>query len=121
MSRILVIAAMCGTAVAGVSVTPALARAASGPTQSYSSMPIPLPTSSVTGRSVSGPSASKGPDAASSRALETRSVSGNSGRQLPFTGVDIRVILLAGIVLFGTGLVLRRGSRTEGSAPPRAD
>jgi hypothetical protein len=40
--------------------------------------------------------------------------SGESSGSLPFTGLQLTVVLAAGIVLLGTGLVVRRMSRSQG-------
>ena len=117
MMRIFVAAAMCCTLVAGLSVSPALAQS-SGPTQSYSSTPIPLPNTS--GVSASQESNQTATNEASTNAEQTQSVSGVSGRRLPFTGIDVRLLILGGLTLIGTGLGLRRGSRAA-PHPSRTD
>jgi hypothetical protein len=41
--------------------------------------------------------------------------SSSSGAKLPFTGLDLAIVVGLGVVLAGTGLVLRRSARpTEG-------
>ena len=36
---------------------------------------------------------------------------------LPFTGLDLGIVALMGVLLLGTGIVLRRTTRTRGSTP----
>jgi len=50
----------------------------------------------------------KAPPSAAVR--QAASNSGGSGASLPFTGLDIAIVLALGAVLAGTGIVLRRAS-----------
>lgn len=56
-----------------------------------------------------GAGAGAGPSAGTTVATDP-----GSGSELPFTGLDVATIALIGVGLVGTGLVVRRVSRTRG-------
>lgn len=74
---------------------------------------VPAPAVAATNGYTNVPGAAQGgggADGASSPAAEAvSSVSGDSsGSVLPFTGLELALMLAAGVALLGTGLVLRR-------------
>jgi hypothetical protein len=54
--------------------------------------------------------ASKSPPTAAVKQAAASSNSSGSGASLPFTGLDIAIVLALGAVLAGTGVALRRAS-----------
>jgi hypothetical protein len=52
----------------------------------------------------------KAPPSAAVRPAAANNSGGSSGASLPFTGLDIAIVLALGAVLAGTGVVLRRAS-----------
>jgi hypothetical protein len=56
-----------------------------------------------------GPTSTGGPTAG----VEAVASSGDSSSVLPFTGLELAIMLGVGVVLLGTGLALRRARTTE--------
>lgn len=73
-----------------------------------------IPSSGVLPESASGgeaPTAGDLPNVAAPRTVEAGA--DNTVASLPFTGLDVWIIALAGMALLGTGMVLRRTARTN--------
>ncbi len=99
--RISIISVVCCLVLALSAVSAAAQSPAAGGYRSFH--PVNRPTSQ-TGTT---------PDGSTASSNQTRTVA--SPNRLPFTGVDVRLIVLGGIVLLASGYGLRRGSR------PRSD
>jgi len=105
--RISIISVVCCLVLALSAVSATAQSPAAGGYRSFH--PVHRPTSQ-TGTT---PDASTSPDGSTASSNQTRTVA--SPNRLPFTGVDVRLIVLGGIVLLASGYGLRRGSR------PRSD
>jgi hypothetical protein len=95
----------------GLAAGPAYAQSATE--DAYSSMPISVPPrSGVEAAAVSNTPAAAGPAAAPIAATPSPSVSSPSG-SLPFTGLDLGIVVALAVGLTGLGLALRRATRTS--------
>jgi len=90
-------------------VVPAGAALAASPTQDAYSGVLPAQTQGGD----NGPSAGTEAVAVSEEPVSTAEVeSVSGGNTLPFTGLEVGIIALAGVILIGGGLALYRFSRT---------
>jgi len=97
-------------AVLGLVAAPAVA--ADPASDGYNAMPISVPPTVKGASAVNSPAANAGSGAAPVAAV-TPATSASSGGSLPFTGLDLGLVIGAAVLLLGLGFALRRGTRTE--------
>jgi hypothetical protein len=97
------------TAVVGVLVAAAPASAQINPTVGSYSAPAATIQTTVTPQSGTQPSITSSPGGPTTPSTPTKAAATTSSKKaLPFTGLQVGLVLLAGAALLGTGLGVRR-------------
>jgi hypothetical protein len=96
------------TAVVGLLVAAASASAQINPTVGSYSAPAATIQTTVTPQSGTSPSITSSPTTPSTPTTQQAAATAPAKKQLPFTGLQVGLVLLAGAALLGTGLGVRR-------------
>lgn len=84
----------------------------SAPTESAPTESAPETGSGAPGSTGEGGTAGEAAGSAPSAAVESIEASSSSSSVLPFTGLDLAIVLLLGLALLGLGLLIRRANRS---------
>jgi hypothetical protein len=84
----------------------------SAPTQSAPTQSAPQTGSAAPGSTGERGTAGEAVGSAPSAAVESFGTGSSSSSVLPFTGLDLAIVLLLGVALLGLGLLIRRANRS---------